>query len=87
MLNINSATNNFGGARPGGQPSNQGLADNITLRGVGKTLILFNGQRATGTGSGLINNIDVIPSNMLQRIDVQADGAWRFMAPTRSPAL
>ena len=75
VLNINSSTNNFGGARPGGQPSNQGLADSISLRGVGKTLTLFNGQRVAGTGSGNIPEIDVIPSNMLQRIDVQADGA------------
>src|SRR4051812_16659132 len=73
-FNVNSDTVNFGGARPGGAPSNQGLGNFFQLRGVGQTLVLYNGQRVAGTGLANSAQVDLVPGNLLQRVDVQADG-------------
>jgi iron complex outermembrane recepter protein len=70
-LGTNDSTN-FGGSQR--DASNQGLANIVDLRHFGRTLTLFNGQRVAGTGSGAAVQVDLLPTNMIQRLDVQADG-------------
>ncbi len=74
-IGMNESTN-FGGARPQSAGGNTALQSSVNLRGVGTdaTLVLFNGQRIAGGGSGALVDPNNFAPDMISRVDVQADG-------------
>ena len=51
----------------------------VNLRGMGikRTLVLFNGRRVVGGGTGANSSVDLnmIPTSMIERVEVLLDGA------------
>lgn len=57
----------------------------LNLRGIGseRTLVLLDGQRAAGSDSAGLVDINVVPTGLIKRIDVVTGvpPAWRSMYP------
>lgn len=73
-----NAFNSFGSLREASGSTAQGQAS-LSLRGVGsgRTLILVNGRRIPGSPvlDGQVQNLNTIPFNAVERIDILSDGA------------
>jgi iron complex outermembrane receptor protein len=74
-----NAFNSFGSFRPQSGTSAQSAAA-VNLRGLGsqRTLVLIDGRRITGAsqlGSGSVGNLNTIPLNAVERIEILRDGA------------
>src|SRR6185436_4934799 len=69
-------TSMVGGTRIQGQAGNNTANRSINLRGMStnNTLTLVNGMRFAPGQNGASFDIDAVPSVMVQRIDIVADG-------------
>ena len=72
--------NSFGSFREtSGYANGQATVNNLSLRGLGsqRTLLLLDGRRVAGTGSsgGAAQNLNSIPTAIVERIEILRDGA------------
>ena len=72
--------NSFGSFREtSGYANGQAVVNNISLRGLGsaRTLVLIDGRRIASTGSsgGSAQNLNQIPTSIVERVEILRDGA------------
>ena len=72
--------NSFGSFREtSGYANGQAVVNNISLRGLGsaRTLVLIDGRRiaSTGASGGSAQNLNQIPTSIVERVEILRDGA------------